>query len=72
MKTLWQRLSKKNKNKLKAIKLKYPALIGSLIETLKEKNAWTELNIYEANTLLVETNGKDLSINNLYDLFNDK
>jgi hypothetical protein len=69
MKTLWERLSEKNRNKLEFFKLKYQTLGGDLIETLKNQTAWTELTVYDANNLLQETSGKDLSINNLDDLF---
>jgi len=69
MKTLWEKLSEENKSKLEVLKLDYPTLFGGLIETLKKQTAWTELTVYDANTLLQETSGKDLSINNLNDLF---
>jgi hypothetical protein len=67
--TLWERLSEKNRNKLEVFKLQYQTLGGDLIETLKSQGAWTELTVYDANNLLQETSGKDLSINNLHDLF---
>jgi hypothetical protein len=67
--TLFERLSEENKTKLEILKLKYSNLGDDLIKTLKEKTAWTELTVYDANHLLQETSGKDLSINNLYDLF---
>jgi len=69
--TLWERLTKENKNKLEVFKLKYETLGGGLVETLKTQTAWTELTVYDANNLLQETSEKDLSINNLYDLFYD-
>jgi hypothetical protein len=69
MKTLWEKLSEENKSKLEVLKLDYPTLFGGLIETLKKTTSWTELTVYDANTLLQETSEKDLSINNLNDLF---
>jgi hypothetical protein len=69
MKTLWEKLSDENKSKLEFLKLDYPTLFGGLIETLKKTTSWIELTVYDANTLLQETSGKDLSINNLNDLF---
>jgi hypothetical protein len=72
MKTLWDKLSEENKKKLEVSKLQFPALFGGLINTLKEQTAWTELKVYDANILLSETIGKEISINNLYDLFDDK
>lgn len=67
--TLFERLSEENKTKLEILKLKYSNLGDDLIKTLKKETAWTELTVYDANHLLQETSGKNLSINNLYDLF---
>jgi hypothetical protein len=69
MKTLWEKLSAENKSKLEVLKLDYPTSFGGLIETLKKTTSWIELTVYDANTLLQETSEKDLSINDLHDLF---
>lgn len=69
MKTLWQKLNEENKSKLEVLKLDYPTFFGDLIKTLKKTTSWTELTVYDASNLLQETSGKDLSINNLYNLF---
>ena len=70
MKNLFERLSEKNKKKLKDFKLHYPVLGGNLISTLEQEMAWVNLRIYDAGMILQETSEKDLSVNNLNDLFN--
>ena len=43
MKTLWQRLSKENKSKLKTSVKLYPNMSGKLIESLKNEYSWADL-----------------------------
>ncbi len=71
MKNLWQKLSEENRTKLEYLKLQYPTLGSNLIKTLKEQTAWSELTVYDAGIILRETSGKDLIINDLYNLFYD-
>jgi hypothetical protein len=71
MKNLWQKLSEENRTKLENLKLEYPTLGSNLIKTLKEQTAWSELTVYDAGIILRETSGKDLIINDLYNLFYD-
>ena len=71
MKNLWQKLSEENRTKLENLKLQYPTLGSNLIKTLKEQTAWSELTVYDAGIILRETSGKDLIINDLYNLFYD-
>ena len=71
MKNLWQKLSEENRTKLEDLKLEYPTLGSNLIKTLKEQTAWSELTVYDAGIILRETSGKDLIINDLYNLFYD-
>ncbi|WP_396195950.1 hypothetical protein [Flavobacterium sp.] len=70
MKNLFERLSEKNKKKLKDFKLQYSALGSNLISTLEQEMAWVNLKIYDAGIILQETSEKELSVNNLNDLFN--
>jgi hypothetical protein len=72
MKTLYQKLSKENKTKLKETKKLYPATATNLINALKSEVAWTSLKMEHALYLLQETNSKRFDINPLTDLFDDK
>jgi hypothetical protein len=70
MKNLWQKLSEENRTKLENLKLQYPALGSNLISTLEQEMVWVNLKIYDAGIILQETSEKELSVNNLNDLFN--
>lgn len=71
MKTLWQKLSKENKTKLKETKRLYPATANNLINALKSEVAWTSLKMEHVMYLLQETNSKRFDINPLDNLFYD-
>lgn len=72
MKTLWKRLSKENRNKLKVSAIKYPHSIGLLIKALKTEYAYTSLSFECIIWLLQETTGEQTTLTNVYKLFNDK
>ena len=69
MKTLWQKLSKENKTKLKETKRLYPTTASNLINALKSEVAWTSLKMEHVMYLLQETNSKRFDINPLDNLF---
>jgi hypothetical protein len=72
MKTLWQRLSKENKAKLKETKRLSPAITNKLIEALKIEVGFTQLKLEQVIFLLQVTNQKRFDINPLIDLFDGK
>ena len=72
MKTLWERLSKENKAKLKGSVILYPSASASLINALQKEVAWSSLLFEHVIWLLQETTGKEVSINNVESLFKNK
>ena len=72
MKTLWERLSKENKAKLKSSVILYPSASASLINALQKEVAWSSLLFQHVIWLLQETTGKEVSINNVESLFKSK
>ena len=72
MKTLWKRLSKENRNKLKFSAKKYPHSIGKLIKALKTKYTYFDLPFEHILWLMQETTGEQTTITNVDKLFNDK
>lgn len=72
MKTLWKRLSKENRNKLKVSAIKYPHSIGPLIKALKTEYSYISLSFECIIFLLQETTGEQTTYTNVDKLFNDK
>lgn len=72
MKTLWKRLSKENRNKLKVSAIKYPHSIGLLIKALKTEYSYNSLTFECIVWLLQETTGEQTTLTNVDKLFNDK
>lgn len=72
MKTLWKRLSKENRAKLKSSATLYPSASVSLIDALKTNVAFTSLSFQHIIWLLQETTGQEVSINNVESLFKNK
>jgi hypothetical protein len=69
MKTLWQRLSKENKEKIKASPYKY--LSVKLQNELKIEVAWSSLKFESIIFLMQETTGEKTLIENVDKLFED-
>lgn len=72
MKTLWKRLSKENKAKLKTSATLYPSASANLIYALKTNVAFSSLLFQHIIWLLQETTGQEVSINNVESLFKNK
>jgi len=72
MKTLWKRLSKENRNKLKVSAKMYPHSIGKLIKALKTEYSYSSLTFECIVWLMQETTGEQTTITNVDKLFNDK
>ena len=72
MKTLWKRLSKENRNKLKVSAKKYPNSTGQLIKALKTEYSYISLSFECIIWLMQETTGEQPTITNVDELFNDK
>ncbi len=47
MKTLWDKLSEENRNKLKKYKEQHPTIANNLIMDLKIKISWIDLKVIE-------------------------
>ena len=69
MKTLWQRLSKENKSKLKTSVKLYPNMSGKLIESLKNGYSWADLKFELIIWLMQETTNEPTTIENVDKIF---
>ena len=69
MKTLWQRLSKENKSKLKISVKLYPNMSGKLIETLKNEYSWSNLKFELIIWLMQETTNEPTTFENVDKIF---
>ena len=72
MKTLWKRLSKENRNKLKVSAKMYPHSIGQLIKALKTKYTYFDLPFERILWLMQETTGDQTTVTNVDNLFNEE
>ena len=70
MKTLWNRLSKENRDKLLAISAVYEKHRNKLIFDLKTRYNFMDLTFMQVVWLLQETTKEQPSIENLEKLFN--
>lgn len=69
MKTLWEKLSEVNKGKLLLYKQQYHYSGSKLITTLETEISCMKLSVEDAYRLLQETTKKEITINNLMELF---
>lgn len=69
MKTLWQKLTEVNKGKILLYKQEYPYSGSKLITTLETEISCMKLSVEDAYRLLQETTKKEITINNLIELF---
>jgi hypothetical protein len=69
MKTLWKRLSKENRKKLKQSTTLYPTASINLINELETKVAYTDLKLKHILWLLQETTKKPITLENIDELF---
>jgi hypothetical protein len=67
MRTLWKKLSKENRQKIKSSPYKY--LATKLQNELKMEVAWTNLRFESVIFLLQETTGEKTTIENVDNLF---
>jgi hypothetical protein len=73
METLYEKLTKENRTKLRNYKEKYPTISGKLIVSLKAEVAWTELKVIEMMQLFEALEVKEFNfINPLDNLFYGK
>ena len=72
MKTLWKRLSKENRNKLKVSAKMYPHSTGLLIKALKTEYSYISLSFECIVWLMQETTGEQTIITNVDNLFNEE
>ena len=70
MKTLWKKLSKENRQKIKSSHYKY--LATKLQYELKSEVAWTNLRFESIIFLLQETTGEKTLIENVDKLFDNE
>ena len=70
MKTLWKKLSKENREKIKSSPYKY--LATKLQYKLKSEVAWTNLRFESIIFLLQETTGEKTLIENVDKLFDNE
>ncbi len=70
MKTLWKKLSKENRQKIKSSPYKY--LATKLQYELKSEVAWTNLRFESIIFLLQETTGEKTLIENVDKLFDNE
>jgi hypothetical protein len=70
MKTLWKKLSKENRQKIKSSPYKY--LSTKLQYELKMEVAWTNLRFESVIFLMQETTREKTTIENVDNLFNDE
>ena len=71
MKTLYQRLSRTNKDKLKEAAKLYPSTISLLLIELKSTLHWHELTIDAGNSAVKFTTEKEFNILNVAQLFEE-
>ena len=71
MKTLYQRLTKANKDKLKAAAKLYPSTISLLLIELKSTMYWHELTIDAGNSAVKFTTEKEFNMLNVAQLFEE-
>jgi len=71
MKTLFERLKPEIKEKLLLEQSEFPALIGELLEILKENVAVTEMKLGDLNSLSNFAPGYIDKIIELYDMFEE-
>jgi hypothetical protein len=71
MKTLWEKLSEVNKGKLLLHKQQYQYSGAKLINTLETEISCMNLSVEDAYRVLQETTKKEITINNLMELFYD-
>jgi hypothetical protein len=69
MKTLWKRLSKENRKKLKQSTTLYPTASTALINELETRVAYTDLKLKHILWLLQETTKKPITLENIDELF---
>jgi hypothetical protein len=69
MKTLWEKLTDVNKGKLLLYKEQYPYVGKKLITTLETEISCMKLSVEDAYRVLQETTKKEITINNLMELF---
>ena len=69
MKTLWQKLTEVNRGKILLYKQEYPYSGSKLITTLQTEISCMKLSVEDAYRLLQETTKKEITINNLLELF---
>jgi len=69
MKTLWEKLTDVNKGKLLLYKEQYPYIGKKLITTLETEFSCMALSVEDAYRVLQETTKKEITINNLMELF---
>jgi hypothetical protein len=69
MKTLWQKLTEVNRGKILLYKQEYPYSGSKLITTLETEISCMKLSVEDAYRLLQETTKKEITINNLLELF---
>lgn len=69
MKTLWKRLSKENRKKLKQSTTLYPTVLKNLINELKTRVTYTDLKLEHIIWLLQETTKKPITLENIDELF---
>jgi hypothetical protein len=68
MKTLWKKLSKENRRKLKSCPYRFTA--KKVICELKSEVAWTNLRFESVMFLMQETTGEPTTIEHVDNLFN--
>jgi hypothetical protein len=69
MKTLWKRLSKENRKKLKQSTTLYTTASINLINELETRVAYTDLKLEHILWLLQETTKKPITLENIDELF---
>jgi len=69
MKTLYEKLTDENKGKLLLYKQQYPYIGKKLITTLETEISCMNLSVEDAYRVLQETTKKEITINNLMELF---
>ena len=69
MLTLWERLSKENREKIEESKILYPTASLSLIEALQSNVSFSNLKFKHIVWLVQETTGKEVTLSNVQELF---
>jgi hypothetical protein len=70
MESLWKKLSPDHRAKIKNSQTILPNRKIKLIKSLKEEVSYSNLSVENAYLTLQETTKKEISINNLFELFN--